>query len=92
MGLALAPLASTVMARIAPERAGTASGALTTGMQVGSALGVALIGVIFYRALADSPVRTGSAHAFSSSLVFVLGVAVVLVLVVQLLPRRVRGR
>jgi EmrB/QacA subfamily drug resistance transporter len=92
MGLALAPLASTVMARIAPERVGTASGVLTTGMQVGSALGVALIGVVFYRVLADSPVRTGFAHAFSSSLVFVLGVAVVLVLVVQLLPRRARGQ
>lgn len=92
MGLALAPLASTVMARIAPERAGTAAGTLTTGMQVGSALGVALIGVIFFRVLADSPAATGYAHAFRSGLVFVLGVALTLALLVQLLPRRVRGR
>ncbi len=59
MGLVLAPLAGTILHTLAPERAGAASGMLTTMQNVGNALGVALTGVIFFGAL-----RGGYAHAF----------------------------
>jgi EmrB/QacA subfamily drug resistance transporter len=51
MGLVLAPLASTVLQSLAPERAGAASGVMTTMQNVGNALGVAVTGVIFFGAL-----------------------------------------
>jgi EmrB/QacA subfamily drug resistance transporter len=59
MGLVLAPLASTILTSLEPERAGAASGMLTTMQSVGNALGVAITGVIFFGAL-----HAGYAHAF----------------------------
>lgn len=85
MGLAVAPLASTVLSRITPQHVGAASGALTTGIQVGNAFGVAIIGVVFFGALSGAG---GYAHAFASGVGYVAIVAVALVALVQLLPRR----
>ena len=48
MGFIIAPMASLVLARVAPKHAGTASGVLSMIMQLGGALGVALVGIIFY--------------------------------------------
>jgi EmrB/QacA subfamily drug resistance transporter len=59
MGLVLAPLASTVLQSLEPERAGAASGMLSTMQNVGNAIGVAVTGVIFFGAL-----HAGYAHAF----------------------------
>ena len=49
MGLIIAPLAALVLARVTPHHAGTAAGVLSMVMQLGGALGVALIGIYFYR-------------------------------------------
>ena len=87
MGLAIAPLASTVLARVSPQNAGSASGVLATGAQVGNGLGVALIGLVFYHVLARGSGATAYAHAFAACLYYVLGVTVLLALVVQTLPR-----
>ncbi|WP_055747644.1 MFS transporter [Brevibacillus choshinensis] len=46
-GAIAAPLTNTVLAKIRSSDIGSASGILTTGMQVAFALGIALIGVIF---------------------------------------------
>ncbi len=86
MGFAIAPLAGTVLARIRPEHAGAASGILTTGIQVGNALGVSLIGLLFYGSLA----RGGYGRAFSVSLLFLIGVGLTVALLAQLLPRSTR--
>ncbi len=51
MGLIITPLTSLVLARVAPHHAGTASGVLSMIIQLGGALGVALIGLIFYGAI-----------------------------------------
>jgi predicted MFS family arabinose efflux permease len=59
MGLVLAPLAGTILRTLEPQRAGAASGMLTTVQNVGNALGVALTGVIFFAAL-----HSGYGHAF----------------------------
>jgi Na+/melibiose symporter-like transporter len=59
MGLVLAPLASTILQSLEPERAGAASGMLTTMQNVGNAIGVAVTGVIFFGAL-----HSGYATAF----------------------------
>ena len=82
MGLVLAPLASTVLQSLAPERAGSASGVMTTVQNVGNALGVAVTGVIFFGAL-----HSGYATAFELAVgqlaVLLIGVAAL----TRLLPR-----
>ena len=74
MGLVLAPLASTILTTLEPERAGAASGMLSTMQNVGNALGVAVTGVIFF-----GSVGAGYAHAFELSVaelaVLLIGVA-----------------
>lgn len=89
MGLAIAPLAGTVLSRVRPEHAGTASGILSTGVQVGNAFGISLIGIFFYGVLGRAGTSPGVyAHAFSVSLMFLIAVGVVLALLVQFLPRK----
>jgi EmrB/QacA subfamily drug resistance transporter len=82
MGMVLAPLAVTVLARVSPRHAGPASGVLSTVQQVGNALGVALLGIVFYGALGG-----GVPHAFRGSLIFLIAVELVLAGLVQLLPK-----
>lgn len=53
-GLFLAPCINVILAGIRPEDAGAASGVLSTLQQIGSALGIAVIGIIFFGLL-----RTG---------------------------------
>ena len=62
MGLCLAPITSLVLANVDPQRAGAVSGLLSTMQQVGNAVGVAVIGVLFFGA-----VPQGYAHAFELS-------------------------
>jgi EmrB/QacA subfamily drug resistance transporter len=51
-GCVVAPLQSLILARVPPTAAGSASGVLATIQQVGSAVGVALIGVLLFGQLA----------------------------------------
>jgi EmrB/QacA subfamily drug resistance transporter len=53
IGLVFPPLVDTVLAGVPPEDAGSASGVLNTAQQLGSAIGVAVIGVIFFGLLAS---------------------------------------
>ncbi len=61
-GCVVAPLQSIILARVNPIFAGSASGVLATVQQVGSALGVALIGVLLFGQLAIGA-DTASARA-----------------------------
>jgi predicted MFS family arabinose efflux permease len=81
MGLVLTPLTTTVLSSLPAERAGAASGALSTMQNVGNALGVALIGVVFFDA-----VHTGYAHAFVRSACVLAGLALLLSALTRLLP------
>lgn len=47
-GCVIAPLSSIILARINPVFAGSASGVLSTIQQLGTAIGVALMGVIYF--------------------------------------------
>ena len=48
LGSVIAPLVNVVLAGIRAQDAGSASGVLTTVQQIGGAVGVALIGVVFF--------------------------------------------
>jgi predicted MFS family arabinose efflux permease len=83
MGLVLAPLASTVLQSLEPERAGAASGMLSTMQNVGNAIGVAVTGVIFFGAL-HSGYPTAFELAAGELAVLLVGVAAL----TRLLPGR----
>jgi EmrB/QacA subfamily drug resistance transporter len=83
MGLIITPLTSTVLASLEPDRAGAASGALSTTQQVGNTIGVAVTGVIFFGALDG-----GFAHAFELSLIQLAAVCLAVAGLTRLLPER----
>ncbi|MER7751105.1 MFS transporter [Kitasatospora sp. NPDC097643] len=86
MGLVIAPVTSVVLAGVEPSLAGSAAGVLATVQQVGGALGVALIGLVYYGANGGGGVDPGSAFGRSVTVLAVL--ELVLVGLVRLLPRR----
>jgi MFS family permease len=68
MGLCLAPITTIVLSTIEPARAGVVGGLLSTMQQVGNAIGVAVIGVVFFNSLTH-----GYAHAFELSTAILAG-------------------
>ncbi|WP_211245774.1 MFS transporter [Actinomadura oligospora] len=65
-GLVITPSLNTVLSRISPDDAGVASGALSTVQQIGGALGVAVIGAVFFAAF--DPATHGRANAAGHAL------------------------
>ena len=89
MGLVIAPLTSIVLSRVTPAHAGAASGVLSTALQVGGALGVAVIGIVFYGVAGGGHGgRPALVEAFCDSSYFLMAVAVAVMLGMQLLPRK----
>jgi MFS family permease len=86
MGLGITPLATLVMASMKPEHVGATSGVLATMQNVGNALGVAVIGVLFYGAL---PHGFGGAFQLSVAVLAVTLTAVAAM--ARLLPATVRS-
>jgi EmrB/QacA subfamily drug resistance transporter len=86
MGLAIAPLATIIMSAMRPEQAGAASGALSTFQNVGNAVGVAVIGVIFFGAQ-----HSGYATALELSLAALAGILLSVAALTRLLPAAVRS-
>jgi hypothetical protein len=70
LGLVMAPLVSAVLAGLPAQHAGVASGVVATVQQAGNALGVALIGVLFYGQLSGGTGATAYASAFGASLLY----------------------
>lgn len=85
MGLVLSPLTETVLARVHPEHAAAASGVLATALDIGGALGVAIIGSVY---LSRTGTGVASAHAFRLALELAAGAGTGAALIVQLLPQR----
>ncbi|MBW8486801.1 MFS transporter [Actinomadura parmotrematis] len=63
-GLVIPPSLNAVLARVTPDDTGAASGALSTAQQIGGALGVAVIGAVFFTAF--TPATAGRALALAS--------------------------
>jgi len=89
-GAVMGPVIALVLAGVRPEHAGSASGILTTAQQVAGALGVALIGIVFYGALGAHP-HPGAPYtvAFRHGLVYTLVLVLAVAALVQVLPRPV---
>jgi MFS family permease len=68
MGIALTALIDAAMGDVEPAYAGAVSGVMSTAQQVGNALGVAVVGMVFF-----GSVGGGYAHALEWSLVVLAG-------------------
>ncbi|WP_066978240.1 MFS transporter [Streptomyces sp. NRRL F-4489] len=87
MGLVAAPLPAAALAGIDPKHASSASGVLSTAMEGGAALGVSLVGVVFFGALGDPPAPDNYPTAFSLGIAVIVAFPVLVTLLVQALPK-----
>jgi EmrB/QacA subfamily drug resistance transporter len=86
MGMAIPGLINLSLRAVPPSDAGAASGMLATCQQIGNALGVALVGTIFFAALGS---RSGSA-AYGDALCAAMAGQVILALAAAALVPRAR--
>ncbi|HEY2602351.1 MAG TPA: MFS transporter [Thermoleophilaceae bacterium] len=82
MGLVIAPLFSIILAAVNDEEVGSASGVLNAIQQLGSAVGVAVIGTVFFSALGHDGFRLATEH----SLWVVAAIALLVLALTPLLP------
>ncbi|MFJ9559825.1 MFS transporter [Streptomyces fuscichromogenes] len=92
MGLIVAPLTDAVLSEVPREHAGSASGLINTVQQMGNALGLGLVSVVFYGAVDDNltsePVGPAFVNAFQGALGWVAAVLGLIFLLMFALPRR----
>jgi EmrB/QacA subfamily drug resistance transporter len=88
MGLAVPTLINLVLRTVPTADAGSASGTLVTAQQLGNALGVAIIGAIFFGQLGSGTSSAAYGDAFSVS----MAVQALLALVAAALVSRARER
>ena len=88
--MALPSLIGAALARVPPERAGTAAGILTTAQQFGAASGIAVIGAVFYTRLGIT--RASSVPAMELAMTINAVVVLAAAALTLLLPRRPGGQ
>ncbi|MFE9178506.1 MFS transporter [Streptomyces sp. NPDC007126] len=92
MGLIVAPLTDAVLSQVPREHAGAASGLINTVQQMGNALGLGLVSVVFFGTMSDhlTPARLGPAYvdAFQNALGWVAAVLTGIFLLMFALPGR----
>lgn len=86
-GLGLSPLVGTVIAGLAPEEAGSGAGIVTTTLQVGFALGVALLGLLFFVIVGNGAPGAAYADAFALTLPVCAAFLLAAAVLVRRLPR-----
>jgi hypothetical protein len=96
MGLIFAPLTDTILSEVPREQAGSASGLINTVQQMGNALGLGLVSVVFFGSIGDrlTPAEVGPAfvNAFQNALGWVAGVMGVIFLLMFALPGQRAGQ
>jgi EmrB/QacA subfamily drug resistance transporter len=93
-GFVVAPLFNIILSGIGGEDAGSASGVLSTMQQIASAIGVALIGSIFFGLLGSggNPGAQNYVGAFATTLLYNAGLLAATFLLVLFLPQGCTGR
>jgi MFS family permease len=86
MGLGITPLATLIMSGMKPEHAGATSGVLATAQNVGNAIGVAVIGVLFFGAAGH-----GIGGAFELCEIVLAGVLLAVVALTRTMKAQVRS-
>lgn len=92
MGLIVAPLTDAILSEVPREHSGSASGLINTVQQMGNALGLGLVSVVFFGEIDDrlAPAQVGPAfvRAFQHALGWVAAVMLVIFLLMFALPER----
>ncbi|MFF3376582.1 MFS transporter [Streptomyces sp. NPDC002680] len=92
MGLIVAPLTDAVLSEVPREHAGSASGLINTVQQMGNALGLGLVSVVFFGTMGDrlTPSEVGPAFVdgFQNALGWVAGLMGLIFVVMFALPGR----
>jgi predicted MFS family arabinose efflux permease len=95
MGTAIPPLINLVLRAVPPADAGAASGMLVTSQQIGNALGVALVGTVFFGELGTATSTAAFGDAFSVAMAvqaaFALTAAALVSRARQTTEERMRG-
>ena len=86
MGLFIVPVFDTVLAAVTDAETGSASGVLNAIQQLGGAIGVAVLGTVFFSVLGHA----GFAAALRRTLWWEVGVMVLVLALTPLLPRAAR--
>jgi MFS family permease len=86
MGLIAGPLMPYVLSGVDPQDAGSASGTANAVQQIGGALGIALIGAVFFGQLATSASYN---RAFGASVWLQVALLVICAVLALFLPRRI---
>jgi predicted MFS family arabinose efflux permease len=86
MGLIVAPLFGTIIAAVRDDEVGSASGVLNAVQQLASAIGVALLGTVFFNALGAGDFH----HALGRTLWIDLGLTVLAIALMPLMPMHAR--
>ena len=73
-GFVIAPNQTLALEEVPAREAGTAAGVLQTGQRVGSAVGIAVVGAVFFGRLAAGPENWGP--AISAALLVTIGLVV----------------
>lgn len=87
LGFGLTPLVGTIVAGLRPADAGSGSGVITTTMQAGSALGVAVLTLVFFTVLGSAASAASAASAFAVTLPVCAAAFAAAALLVRWLPR-----
>jgi len=91
LGLAAPILVNVVLAGVPGRNAGAAGGVLSTVNQIGGAIGIAVLGTVFFTMAAGSadgpPVLSDYSNAFSAVLLVSAGIYVLTALVMLALPK-----
>ena len=87
LGSVIAPLQATIVARVRPDAIGSASGIMPTVQQVGSAVGTAVAGAVYFALL---PAQAGASDHLDAQRTVLFGMAVTMAVataVAMALPR-----
>lgn len=87
LGFGLTPLVGTIVAGLKPADAGSGSGVITTTMQAGSALGVAVLTLVFFSVLGPATSAASAASAFAVTLPVCAVAFAAAAILVRWLPR-----
>lgn len=92
MGLIVAPLTDAILSEVPREHAGSASGLISTVQQMGNALGLGLVSVVFFGTMSDhlprAEVGAAFVDAFQNALIWVAAVMTAIFLLMFALPKR----
>lgn len=91
MGMIFVPLFDVIMGDIADHEVGSASGILESIQQLGSSLGVAALGTVFFTAAGVTGQAAGFLHASQRVTLVTIALTAVAFGLAFLLPRKVRG-